>query len=289
MLKKTIYILIYTFFSISLLYSKNQTINKSQIDKKIKHLNNSDLKIFIKTNLNKNYIDYSKINSKVKYDYGANQIDGSFSLAFYDKKNRLRKFQRQFYEQDISREVAYYDKDGNLLMMIFYKSNHSTFSGFGKIYFSQKKPTKIFIYSDSCQSSKDNEGLVKCKKLPPKEFLNIKSMSAASLEKDGLLFAKKVKEMYKSRVPKAKDVTYTKSNNINIRSKPGLNSSIVDKLHVLIYLKIEKVAQKENIAPWGEFHWYKISYNKPYYTNKKKYGYIFGAFLEPVYEAKNKK
>jgi len=272
------------FFCFGLLFVND--IFSADIDDQVKTINSLELEIYIRKDYNDGYQDLSNYSNYIDYiGLKKNTID-SYSLLFFDDRKRLRKEFSYYFEQDICRQVSYYNENGDLILFYFYESNHSTFSGYGKIYFEKGKVHNFDVYSDACENAKDQGDIVKCSRLPTDEIIKINYTSKSILKKYNIGKLKSVKNNFLSRKPKVGEWTYSNSNNINIREKPDLNSKIIGNLHVLEYVKIVKVDKFQNIEPWGNNYWYKIIYFQPYYNDKQKTGYVFGAFLENVYEKK---
>jgi hypothetical protein len=74
--------------------------------------------------------------------------------------------------------------------------------------------------------------------------------------------------------------TIVGSNNVRIRDAAHLKSNVVETLYAGDDITIIEQSKRENIAPYGEFYWYKVSYQNFFVDDHT--GYIFGAFLEPI-------
>jgi hypothetical protein len=76
--------------------------------------------------------------------------------------------------------------------------------------------------------------------------------------------------------------TITGSNAVRVREAPRLKSKVVETLYAGEDITIIAQGKRENIAPWGEFYWYKVNYQNFWTPANPHTGYIFGAFLEPI-------
>ena len=74
--------------------------------------------------------------------------------------------------------------------------------------------------------------------------------------------------------------TIVGSNNVRIRDAAHLQSNIVETLYAGDDITILAQDKLQNIATWGEFYWYKVTYQNFFIDDHT--GYIFGAFIEPV-------
>lgn len=249
-------------------------------------INLETFQIYAITSSNEKMINLASISDKTDFYFQRDKdYINYFSLSFLDTKNRLRKIITFSEDPDIAREVSFYNEKGEIVSTYFNKKTHAGVSGYGKIYFQKGKVKTSEIYSDSCNPQAVEVDMLpsdiyRCKDQIPDPML----FEIPSLSKKNLYKFEKNKNYFEARNLITKDWTFINSTNVKIRSKPGKQSKALDTLEILSIVQILEVDKTENINPWGSYHWYKIAYHNPYFDEKEKIGYIFGAFLEPIHQ-----
>ncbi len=218
---------------------------------------------------------------------------GSYSLnqIYIDKNNVIRLSYYEWYEQDLGRMLSYYDKQGNLIKILFFQSSHSSWSGSGRIYFHQGKAILMIasIEDDtpgtrSDTSPKDTVTYFEPAPAFGKKILGELGIVYHSQAYTNLQYAKNVKLQSPFQLvhkPKPGESRFISANYVNARSKPGLKGKVQEHLNTLKDVKILEVLKPEKVQPWGTYPWYKISYKKYYWQPETVQAYVFGAFLEP--------
>ncbi|MCP4132284.1 MAG: hypothetical protein GY754_15035 [bacterium] len=275
------------FFSAAQGKTNNRAAQLKIVEKKIEDINSTPLIILSNKFSQKKFRDAGPKKDKIFRYYQNKRLEFTNSWVFYDRHNRIRKYITQYDEQDMARDVYYYDEKGSLTLVMFLSANHASCSGEGKIYFLNKKPVKIAAVSDCCgkiRTIQDNFRMRKCTQIPPEEVLSPHYTTKDLVKKLKLSRAPGKKIFYKPRSPKPGDITLINGNKVRIRNKPSTKGTITATSTILYYVKILLKEKEETIAPWGTHNWYKVQYYERHWHDNKKTGCIFGAFLEPVYE-----
>jgi hypothetical protein len=260
--------IIYTcFWNNKYLSASEYTLEINRIKEEIHAINRSILL--------KYYITLGK-DKKWKYTRTLSQYEtiGHHTLYYY--QGIVRKYiitggvpEKQFYI------MQYYNTSGDLIFYRAFMANlEYIWSGYG--YINNMSFIKINSISGEAPSKDETGKNRKYGEMPPEYFQKLKIFHLKTNEIP-INIKKPIYIINKCRFvkPKKNENTIINANNVIIRSKPSRKSHAIGKLRIASRIKILEFFNKQEITPWGEFYWYKISFYN-------KIGYIFGAFIEPV-------
>lgn len=196
-----------------------------------------------------------------------------------DKSGMVRLNYMDLYEQDLYKQLAYFDPQGRLVKLLFYQSSHSDWSGYGELCLDGKAVIKAEGRISDLMEDQDIHKQETLARLTNSLLSSIKHKGIFDPAKEEGWVA--VSELQRSQQPSPGQIRLLKAFQVNVREKPTLKSKVVHRLDTLAYVEIIRAAGTETLAPWGTYPWYRIRFRKVYFQEEMSEGYIFGAFLEP--------
>ena len=266
--------------------SRESSYEVKRIKKQVEMINLLDLRIIkIDKTFGKNEIkqcsdEFLFINEK--YDAVCNYV-----YVFVDLNNKVRKIQFINQEQDHVYQSEYFEENGNLCFSQINMVNHAMGEWKGILYCNGATIFEINAYSDWGAGGKFQGDLKPVQKIVEnnvfkfhyriKDFEKNENISLSDIN---------LARLYRSKNPQLNDISFVNAVNVIVRDKPSSNGAILDQITVMDNLvTILSVQNEEMIEPWGKYHWYNVVYSG---QKGRVKGYIFGAFLEKIYEMKSK-
>jgi uncharacterized protein YgiM (DUF1202 family) len=214
-----------------------------------------------------------------------NYFDGFYSF-YFDQDNLLRMFVSSTnYPESSSEVIAYYNKEGELMHISFYRHEPEGYSYQGIAYKTQCEVDSIY-YKYNIQyemmgefEKRDEERYDNHYSLIIEEWDILKMYSHTgnlqSYFKIKSLIPPEECKKVQFRMPQKNEITYVNKDKVNVREQRNTSSKVISILDIGARVKILDILQEESIKGLGTYNWYKVEINNIT-------GYIFGAFLEPV-------
>lgn len=248
--------------------------------------------IIVKTKAIVEEINHLKL-LKTRYD-----LTPYYSDVYADEEGQIRKvIMYGGYPEGNFLTIEYFDEGGNICHLIFCHHdacergdycprNTSMYQNNGNTYFSDEKvialESKYWCGDDMVLISRDDIMLEESEYLCDGYHKNTQRLKGLIVERKkdtsiNLRIKKSTKLFsFSEDSLKINDDVVINTNDVIIREGPGLKSGKKYKLHSGSSVKIIEIGKPETIEKFGTHKWYKIE-------RRSDVGWIFGAFIEPVY------
>lgn len=225
-------------------------------------------------------------------------LSPEYADVYADEEGQIRKvIMYGGYPEANFLTIEYFDEEGNLCHLIFEEGdaceggdycpeNTSMYQHCGNAYFRNKKlialESKYWCGDDMVLISRNGIMLEESKYLDDGYHKNTQRLEDLIVERKKdtscTLEIKKSTELFSFSKDSLKinDNVVVNANDVIIREEPGLKSGKENKFDSGLVVKIVEIGDPETIEKFGTHKWYKIEH----WLGS---GWIFGAFIEPVY------
>lgn len=238
--------------------------------------------------LYKAFTKYTQATGRELTSVDPKYVDGE-SCYYFDSDEHLRKIiSWSEYPESSGVIIAYYDKEGELMYILFSDFQPEGYSYQGLAYKTHRDydwgDSIKFQYNLQYNMLSDFENISvygnssKYPAITPEWNVLSKYTHVDSL---ALIYGIETfrqpancKKVQFSK-PVKNQIAFTNSHNINLREQPNTSSRIVRTMDIGLIVKILEVLPEETVRNVGTYNWYKIEVFQ-------RTGYVFGAFLETV-------